>query len=206
MESYSQEIQDMKLTLQSLQITDPNMGKQNFHIQSLASETCLDSLDNSMVLEEMMNKKTSEKNSLEDSEISFQHKVENEKTEKYNTAVEIIEALPSTILNSQWKEELRHVQSAKEAKEEIEEVQRDDRSPSRSISSVSEPTNEAVEHLLRVISDPNLDLRIEDIEDPQSVGTVTEADEAQSKEIHTECNEEFAQASTLIEEVTRDEQ
>ena len=65
-----------------------------------------------------------------------------------------------------------------------------------SSSPESEPTHEAVEQLLRALSDPNLDIRLEDIDEALDPSKVSK-----SKENLKNANKEFAQASDLMGKV-----
>jgi len=126
---------------------------------------------------------------------------------------------------SLMKDELRHVQAASEDNSITENVSaqnnpyisksnsnckieddiqdsarqlesfKEDPSYRCSSSPESEPTHEAVEHLLRVLSDPNLDIQLEDIEDALDTGK----NMSKSKENFKDANEEFSQASDLME-------
>jgi hypothetical protein len=69
-----------------------------------------------------------------------------------------------------------------------------------SSSPESEPTHETVEQLLRVLSDPNLDICMEDIEEALDNGKEV----SKSKENLVDANEEFTQASDLMEKVIVD--
>ena len=67
-----------------------------------------------------------------------------------------------------------------------------------SSSPESEPTHDAVEQLLLVISDPNIDIQLEDIEEALDTGKET----SKSKENVTDTNEEFSQPSDLMKKVS----
>ena len=60
-------------------------------------------------------------------------------------------------------------------------------------------SHEDVEHLLRVISDPNLDIRMEDIDEALE----TRKEITKSKDDLISTNQEFVKASDLIEKVSR---
>jgi len=75
------------------------------------------------------------------------------------------------------------------------EMLEEESSYSSSSSPESEPTHEAVEQLLRVLSDPNLDIRMEDIEEALDTGKEV----TKSKEDLIDTNQEFVKASDLME-------
>jgi len=75
------------------------------------------------------------------------------------------------------------------------EMLEEESSYSSSSSPESEPTHEAVEQLLRVLSDPNLDIRMEDIEEALDTGKEV----SKSKEDLIDTSQEFVKASDLLE-------
>jgi len=75
------------------------------------------------------------------------------------------------------------------------EMLEEESSFSSSSSPESEPTHEAVEQLLRVLSDPNLDIRMEDIEEALDTGKEV----SKNKEDLIDTNQEFVKASDLME-------
>eukprot|EP00090_Calanus_glacialis_P023273 TRINITY_DN3587_c0_g1_i1.p1 TRINITY_DN3587_c0_g1~~TRINITY_DN3587_c0_g1_i1.p1 ORF type:complete len:681 (-),score=191.69 TRINITY_DN3587_c0_g1_i1:42-2084(-) len=157
--------------------------------------------------------------------IQVEQETELKSTKDQKNESDYIEALETSTGYSLMKEELRHVQTNSEVDSapenhselashpesepiitnhsKIEDdtqtsptlLEMDESSYQSSSSPESEPTHEAVEQLLRVLSDPNLDIRIEDIEEALD----TEKELSKSKENLIEANKEFAQASDLME-------
>ena len=159
--------------------------------------------------------------------IQVEQETELKSTKDQTNESDYIEALETNTGYSLMKEELRHVQTNSEVDSapenhselashpesepiitnhsKIEDdtqtsptlLEMDESSYQSSSSPESEPTHEAVEQLLRVLSDPNLDIRIEDIEEALD----TEKEFSKSKENLIDANQEFAQASDLMEKV-----
>jgi hypothetical protein len=159
--------------------------------------------------------------------IQVEQETELKSTKEQKDESEHIEALETSTGYSLIKEELRYVQTDSEvdsAPEKVSELashpesvpinandstieddiptsptplEMDESTYQSSSSPESEPTHEAVEQLLRVLSDPNLDIRMEDIEEALDTGKEV----SKSKENLIDANQEFAQASDLMEKV-----
>jgi len=215
-------LQDFQL--ESDDIAELVRKNQNVTLMSLESETCLDSCENSIDRldiggSEQASLCVSQSNNL--LEETMVVPVQVDKQTKYKEDIKTVDTAAGF---SVLKEELRHAQSSSQAHTEldgnkfslqdkscqevdvpsIEEKQVDDYFETNSKhleeESSHEPpsspgSHEDVEQLLRVISDPNLDIRMEDID--KALDTTKELTKEEKDLVST--NQEFVKASDLIE-------